>query len=364
MPPSPKPHIKGIKPVIHGGAGFNISQANSSLACREMLDLSTCCNPYGPPKGLRSALHNTDIEHYPDPHCIKLTALLSKNKGVQPANIIIGSGSTELIRLAVSAYAGPGDTIVIPCPTYGEYELAGTIADSRIAKYVLDEKDGFKMDCDKFIAFARQHYPAIIFLCNPNNPTGQYIGLSEVKRILDSFPDTLVIMDEAYIAFTDGAWDSSSLLKKGNLFIVRSMTKDYAIAGLRLGYGMASETIIESLMKVCPPWNVNAMAQEAGIAALSCGEYIEQCGKRIGRCKTYLTGQLTKMGYRCVPSSTNFFMFKTGNAGYFKKQMLAKGILVRDCTSFGLPEYVRIGPHRLTQCRRFIQAVKDMQVVH
>ncbi|RPJ56439.1 MAG: histidinol-phosphate aminotransferase family protein [Dehalococcoidia bacterium] len=348
MPPSPKPHIKDIKPAFHGGASFS-RQASSFFIKEGVLDFSTCCNPYGPPKSISQALRNADAEHYPDPDCNKLANLLSQKEAVTPANLIIGSGSTELIRLAATAYSGPGDMVIIPYPTYGEYELASKIAHTQIVRYQIKEKNGFKLACGEFIAHAKLHNPAIIFLCNPNNPTGQYLGLHDIERILNSFPDTLVVLDEAYIAFTDGAWNSGHLLAKDNLLIVRSMTKDFAIAGLRLGYGMASETIITNLKKVRPPWNVNSAAQEAGLAALSSGDYTAQCADRIRVCKTYLTEKLAGMGYLCVPTLTNFFMFKTGNASQFQKQMLAKGILVRDCTSFGLPAYVRVAPQGVTK---------------
>jgi len=358
--PSPKPHIENIKPVFHGGAGF-IKRENTEYNDLETLDFSTCCNPYGPPKIVRTALRKIDIEHYPDPESSKLIGLLSNKLEILPDNLVAGSGSTELIRLAASTYFGPGDAVVIPCPIYGEYELASTIVNARIEKYYVNEKDGFKINCDEFVSFAKLHHPAGIFICNPNNPTGQYLNLSEVENILKSFPDTLIILDEAYIAFTDNTWDSRSLLKRNNFFIVRSMTKDYGIAGLRMGYAMASAAIIANLKKVRPPWNVNSAAQAAGEAALSCDEYLTRCTDRIRRSTTYLTGELENMGYKVIPTSTNFFLFKVGDANHFQKQMLAKGILVRDCTSFGLPEYVRLAPLNRTHCQRFIQVVKEIR---
>lgn len=362
MPPSPKAHIRNIKPPVHGGTAYNAyNHKDRGFSKDELIDFSTCCNPYGPPKGVTAALPKADIEHYPDPYCSKLIAALSKSLGLRPDNIIVGSGATELIRLAVNSYAGPGDTILIPFPTYGEYELAGTISNCRIVKYRLMEKDGFKLGCEEFIEFAKLHQPSIIFLCNPNNPTGQYLNLHQVSRILDAFPDILVVLDEAYIAFTERAQQSTLLLDRGNLLIIRSMTKDYAIAGLRLGYGIAPENIIMTLTKVRPPWNVNAPAQQAGLAALSYKKYIKQCEMRIRNCKKYLEEQLTKLGYQCIPSSTNFFIFKTGNASHFKNQMLDKGILVRDCTSFGLPGYVRIAPQKIEQCRRFIREARKIK---
>jgi histidinol-phosphate aminotransferase len=325
------------------------------------MDFSTCCNPYGPGKTIRSAMNKIDAAHYPDPDSRQFVNSLSQKLRVPASRIITGSGSTELIRLAAHAYFGPGDTVVIPSPTYGEYGLACAIVNARVVKYAISENSNFQMDCDAFISFAKPHKPAGIFLCNPNNPTGQYLSINDVKRILDSFPDTLVVLDEAYIAFTTGAWDSRSLLARNNLLIVRSMTKDFALAGLRLGYAMACEDIIENIKKVRPPWNVSSAAQSAGIAALSSDDYLANCTEQIARSRTYLTREIRSLGYQVVPTRTNFFIFKTGDACKLHGQLLKKGILVRDCASFGLPNYVRVAPLRITQCKELIKAIKEIQ---
>ncbi len=248
MPPSPRSHIARIKPVFHGGVNF-MQGALPIVKQNVTMDFSTCCNPYGPGKTIRSAMNKIDAGHYPDPNSRQFVNLLSHKLRVPASRIITGSGSTEVIRLATHAYFGPGDTVVIPSPTYGEYGLACAIVNAGVVKYAISEHSNFQMDCDAFISFAKPHKPAGIFLCNPNNPTGQYLSMNDVKRILDSFPDTLVVLDEAYIAFTTGAWDSRSLLARNNLLIVRSMTKDFALAGLRLGYAMACEDIIENIKK-------------------------------------------------------------------------------------------------------------------
>lgn len=306
-------------------------------------------------------MHKIDAVHYPDPDSRQFIRLLSQKLGVASEHLIAGSGSTEIIRLAAQAYFGPGDTVVIPSPTYGEYGLACAIVNAGVVKYALSENSDFQMDCDAFIPFARSHKPAGIFLCNPNNPTGQYLSMHDVKKILDAFPDTLVVLDEAYIAFTQGAWDSRRLLTKNNLLIVRSMTKDFALAGLRLGYGIACEEIVENMKKVRPPWNVSSAAQSAGIAALSGDVYLSNCTERIGRSRTYLAREISNLGYHVVPTQTNFFIFKTRDAGKLRKQLLEKGILVRDCASFGLPKYVRTAPLRITQCKKLIKALKEIE---
>jgi histidinol-phosphate aminotransferase len=184
-----------------------------------------------------------------------------------------------------------------------------------------------------------------------------------VTKIVSSFPDTLIILDEAYVSFTGDAWDSLKLLSHPNILIVRSMTKDFALAGLRLGYGMASREIINTLKKVRPPWNVNSAAQQAGIAALKSAGYMKKCGALIDKGRDYLIAELKSLGYRVLPTDTNFFLVRVGKAADFQSRLLAGGCLVRDCSSFGLPGYVRMAPRRMGDCRGLITAIRSMQDV-
>jgi histidinol-phosphate aminotransferase len=354
-----KQHIAALPAVIHGGIN-SAGLAKSGINPGNVLDFSTCCNPYGPPKQLRRAIWETNSSFYPDPNSTALVRALAEKLSIDPGKLIAGSGSTEIIRLAAAAYLGPGDRVVMPSPTYGEYELTCRIVNSHVMKFILVEKDDFQLNAVKFVAFAKSHKPAGIFLCNPNNPTGQYLSYDHVSMIIQEFPDSLVVLDEAYIAFTDGAWDSRKLLKSPNLLIVRSMTKDFALAGLRLGYGISQRSIIDALIKVRPPWNVNSLAQQAGRMVLGCNNYILSCSERINRCKLYLAGELIKLGLKVIPSKTNFFIFQTEDAAGLKSRLLERGFLVRDCTSFGLPGYIRISPRNMPDCRKLIAAIREV----
>ena len=356
----PKQHIADIRPGTHGGINY-CAPAKHGARPKEILDFSTCCNPYGPPISVNSAILKANIALYPDPDCRKFIGLLSRTIGAPRKNLIATGGSTELLRLAALAYTGRGDTVVIPSPTYGEYELACQIANARIVKYRMKEGAGFRLAAGYFISFAQKHSPSAIFICNPNNPTGQYIGLSDIEKIVSAFPDTLIVLDEAYVSFTANAWDSLILLDYSNILIVRSMTKDLALAGLRLGYGIASREIIDTLKKVRPPWNVNSVAQQAGIAALNSPHYMKKCSALINKGKDYLLAELESLGYQVLPTDTNFFLVRVDKAADFQSRLLAKGFLVRDCSSFGLPGYVRMAPRRMQDCRSLIAAIKSMQ---
>ena len=172
-----------------------------------------------------------------------------------------------------------------------------------------------------------------------------------METLLTVSQDTLVIIDEAYIAFTKNSWAAVDLINAGNVIILRSMTKDYALAGLRLGYAMANESIISVLERVRPPWNVSSAAQAAGIAALRAEGYIESCAAKISQAKDFLVQELLKLDCAPLPSQTNFFLVKVKDATALRQGLLRQGVLVRDCASFGLPNYIRLSPRTMPECK-------------
>ncbi|MFH0942081.1 MAG: histidinol-phosphate transaminase [Chloroflexota bacterium] len=356
---SPKPHISRLAPSVHGGPSYR-ELGGLGLSAKDILDFSVSINPFGPPPGIRKALGKAEISAYPDSEANELKETLAGNLNLSTTNLIIGSGSTELIRLAAAAYFGPGDTVLIPQPTYGEYEVAAALVNASVLKVVAMAENNFRFETGRLAALVRRHHPRGIFLGNPNNPTGVYLLRKEVAEIIAANPQTLVVLDEAYLAFTEGAWSSLDLISRGNLLVVRSMTKDYALAGLRLGYAVASEAIIAALERAKPPWSVSGPAQKAGVFALNQAGYLEACGCRLRRAKEFLAGNLARLGFKVLPSSSNFFLVRVGNAAEFRARLLEKGIMVRDATSFGLPQYIRLAPRRPGECRRLLGAIKEI----
>ena len=357
----PKPIIGKLVPCAHGGINYNELET-LGIPPETIIDFSVSCNPFGPPPGIREALGNTAIDCYPDSESSELRQSLARKLNIGSDNLIIGSGSTELIRLVAIAYLGPGDLVLIPQPTYGEYEIACHLVDAQVLKQPMLKEANFQLNTAETVDLIQRHQPKGIFLCNPNNPTGQYLTEEKAKHIMSIAKDSLVILDEAYIAFTESAWTSSDLVNQGNLVILRSMTKDYALAGLRLGYAIAAEPVISVLKRAQPPWNVNAAAQKAGIFALSADDYLEESKVKIQEAKGFLLRELTCLGLSPLPSQTNFFLVEVGNAAKFRLALLKKGFLVRDCTSFGLPDYIRLAPRTLPECQKLIEAIKETRV--
>jgi len=331
------------------------------LTPEEVLDFSVSSNPFAPPLGVKKILNTVVVNRYPDSEATELRQCLSERLGVAPANIQAGNGSIELIRLIAWAYFRHGDSVLIPEPTFGEYEVACQIVGAEVIKQWGKAEEGFAPRIEETVNLIKQRHPAGVFICNPNNPTGNYLSRQEIKTILDSCEDSLLILDEAFIAFVNEGWSSIDLIHRGNVISVRSMTKDYALAGLRLGYAIANQEVIDSLHRVCLPWNVNVMAQKAGVAALEDTDYLEQCKQKVRQAKQFLIGELHRLGFALVPSKANFFLVKVGGAKAFRIALLKHGILVRDCASFGLPEYVRIAPRTMPQCQKLIATIEALK---
>lgn len=355
---TPRFEVQKIEPSAHGGIDYAELEA-LGISPEEVIDFSANLNPFGPPPGMKKAMARANIAAYPDSGASKLRRLLAERLGVGEDNILVGSGSVELIRLAALAYFGRGDEVLIVEPTFGEYEVACQVSGASVIKQRRAPK-GFRLDIAETTRLIKRHRPKGIFIDNPNNPTGQYLSRAEFERLLSAAEDSLVVLDEAYITFVDGVWSSIGMTRGNNLLILRSMTKDYSLAGLRLGYGVAKKEIISRLRRICPPWNVNAVAQQAGLAVVAAGGYLERCQLKLKRAKGYLVAELEALGLPVVPSAANFLLVEVGSAAGFRRKLLRRGVLVRDCTSFGLPAYVRISPRTLPECRRLVGAIREV----
>jgi len=356
----PRPEIEYLEVCPHGG--INRAELKAlGIAPEAVLDFSVCVNPYQLPAVTEALSGVTAINQYPDSEATELRQRLSEKLGMAPDSILVGSGTTELIRLIASAYFRPGDPVLILAPTYGDYEVACRIVGAETIKQWTKAEDNFALKIEETVELIREHRPRAVFICNPNNPTGRYLSRQEMGTVLTGGEDTLFILDEAYISFVDHSWPSTELISQGNVIILRSMTKDYALAGLRLGYAVAHQEIIRNLRKVCPPWNVNVIAQRAGVVALEDAGYLERSRKKVKEAKRFLIKELSQLGLPPLPSEAHYFLVKVGNARLFRASLLKNGILVRDGTSFGLPEYVRIAPRTMPECQRLITAIQELK---
>ncbi len=355
----PKPEIENLNTGTHGGIDY-AELASLGINPEKVLDFSVCTNPFMQLPTIASILKSIDIGRYPDSATTELRQRLSAKLGISPDNILAGNGSTELIRIAAQTYFEREDPVLILEPTYGDYEVACSIVGAKPVKQRARAEDGFIPDIAETVHLIKQHHPRGVFICNPNNPTGKYLPRRDIETIQEAIPDGLLILDEAYVNFVEKSWSSLELSSRGNVIVLRSLTKDYALAGLRIGYAIASRDIISSMRRVCPPWHVNIIAQKAGTAALENEACLQDAKRKLKEAKQFLVDSFSQRGFPVLPSDTHYFLVKAGAAGKLRSVLLRHGILVRDCASFGLPEYVRISPRSMDECRQFVNILDSV----
>ena len=346
-----------VRPV-HGG--LNITELGTlGLRPDDVLDFSASINPLGPSPRAVEASQTVNLSAYPDPDCVELRKAIGTELGVEPSRVLVGNGSTELIHLLARSFLSEQSSAVVFSPTFGEYEAACRL--QGVTPVALSPSDGFHWDVQAAIDLIADTRPSVVFLCNPNNPTGVYLSERDVTRIADALRGVgLLVLDEAYISFVDASWDSTALLAMFNVVVLRSMTKDYALTGLRLGYMLASEEVIERVKRFQYSWSVNAPAQAAGIAALSDPGHVERGREAVRAGKRCLSDAFASMGLECLPSAANFLLIRVGQATELRLALLQRyKICVRDCTSFGLPEYIRVGIRNMEDNRKLAEALRQ-----
>ena len=355
---------------FHGGNIYKIFREKN---IKEILDYSSNINPYGIPESLKKRItENLEIlERYPDPDYIELRQKLAHLNKVDISNIILGNGATEIIFLFMKVINPK--KILIAAPTFGEYERAvkatervensSILGDSnkkkddenscgkqkiKIEYFELKESDDFKLNIHNLKNELEKKYDLLI-ICNPNNPTGKFLKLSETEQILKECNkyNTKLFIDEAFIDFLkDGMKESIINTKenKQNLFVARAFTKFFAIPGLRLGYGIYFDKKLEKgISEKKEPWSVNNIAEMAGLTVLDDTEYIEKTLKWITEEKTYVYEKLNEIsGIKPYKTEVNFitvkiednFILKGLNVKILREKMLEQGILIRDASNF------------------------------
>jgi len=353
----PRPEVQATPLDQHGALDY-IELTRLGIVPDEIIDFSVNSNPFGPSPAVREALWRAVIERYPDRESLALRKALAENFSIDPAQLLVGNGTAELLWLVAIAFVRPGDRALVLKPTFGEYARSVALMGARVESIWAKEENNFTFNPETIHEALEAATPRLVFICNPNNPTGTALPAERIGELAAAHPNTLFVIDEAYIQFVPGLRSCISL-NLPNLILLRSMTKDYALAGLRLGFAAGQPNLIEALAKVRPPWNVNAVAQEAGLAALMDEAHLSQSMAHLHAAKMdFLTG-LHILGLHPVPSATHYFIIKVGNAVEFRRRLLAYRIQVRDCSSFGLPNYIRIATRKPDENARLLLALKE-----
>jgi histidinol-phosphate aminotransferase len=358
---------------VHGG--IKLAELRElGLRLEDCLDFSASVSPLGPPEGVAEAIAAVDLAAYPDPHSLALTEAIARHHrqdGVGVGNVLVGNGSTEIIHLLARAFIGTPDAgvnsaVLLLTPTYSEYGGAAAIAGGAVTNLEADRfDDGFGWDVGQAAERIAGERPALVFVCNPNNPTGALIDRAGMEALTGAAESSgsLLIVDEAYINLSEryGEVDLVSLAAAStSVVVLRSMTKDYALTALRLGYAVAAERIINRLAELQPDWSVNGLAQAAGVVALSDDGYLARARAEVRASRECVEERFEALGIRCYPTAANYVLAAVGDAALLRDGLARQGFFVRDCTSFGLPDCIRIGLRPVDDCLRLADAVEQV----
>jgi histidinol-phosphate aminotransferase len=367
--PSVSTRIAGLEPLSHGGASAAdlVRQGVDAASVGDLIDLSTNVHSYGPPASIAATLANVSLDRYPDANAATMREAMARQLGVQPEQVVAGNGSVELIYLLCHAYLDPGDRALVIGPTFGEYSSAIRFCGAEAVEYRAPEQHGFQPDLMAILNLIRKRRPKLVFCCNPNNPTGQVLGEGAVRLLMEAAGRVggLLVLDEAYLPLVDSGvltWRSVDLLESGPVVLLRSVTKDYAVPGLRLGYALAPIGVGQALNAIRLPWGVNVFAEAVGQTLLTETAYLDSCRARLAQDKAYLLESLDRIKAAYVASTTNFCLIRVGGtAEACRAALLQCGVIVRDCTNFGLPDYIRVSVHGRHATDRLARGLAEWQ---
>ena len=363
-------NFRNLKPCVHGADVLEAAE-KTGVKREDIVDFSSSVNPLGASQKALAAAKGSfgEIPSYPDSYSTVLREAIARHySGITKDNLIASNGSTELIYLFAEAFMCRGEVAIVPAPSFGEYENAVLKTGQKFRYVKLDRN--FEANPEKFIS-AMTGKTKIVYFCNPNNPTSILTQQEKLEKIVRHAlkKDILVFLDEDFLEFVE-IEEQRSMISRirefPNLFVLRSFTKIFGLAGLRIGYGVASEKIISLLMNAKLPWNVNCLGQIAAEAALRDTEHLKRTLDLIKQEKAFLLQGLTKIrALQVYPPDANFIFIgiqKSGlTAAQLKQRMLSHGILIRDCSSFTCLDefYIRVAVKTRNENERLLAAFKE-----
>ncbi len=362
--------LQKIERVVHGALDYGELE-HLGLLPEEILDFSVNSNPYGPSPHVREAVANAAFDRYPDRACRALRQTLLTYE-VSPFPLLIetvvcGNGASELIWTIAHTYLKAGMKAAIIGPTFGEYRAASVAVGATVIELQTHATDAFQLENTMFSAWLMTEKPQLVWLCNPNNPTGTWLEREQLSHIVTTCrrSGTILVVDESYWRFvlpsaTYSALEFVDITTESPVIVLRSLTKDFALAGLRLGYAVAAPQRIEQLTAQLPSWNVSGVAQAAGQAALEDRKYLAAMFQELARERQAFFSALQSSEIQVVASQTHFCLLAVGDAQRVRQQLLRRKILVRDCTSFGLPQFIRVATRPEHDWQQLLAALKEV----
>lgn len=344
LTPLLRPHIANLQPY---------TSARDEYTGKEGIFLDANENPYG-------SVTDEDHNRYPDPYQLELKAEIAKIKKVKPSQLFLGNGSDEAIDLLFRAFCNPGkDNVILLPPTYGMYEVSAGINDVETRKVPLTED--FQLQPD-LILKAVDENTKIIFVCSPNNPSGNKVNREDILRLIREFKG-LVVVDEAYIDFSDEPSFTTLLGEYGNLLVMQTFSKAWGLASLRLGMAFASKKMIKILNRIKPPYNISGLTQQTVLAAIQKVDKVNAMIADILQERDYLKKELSQLDFieKIHPSHANFLLVKMPNASHVYDDLIEEKIIVRNRSKVQLcEECLRISVGTRAENEAFIKALKKI----
>ncbi|MBI5005649.1 MAG: histidinol-phosphate transaminase [Nitrosomonadales bacterium] len=372
-------YIRSIAPYQPGKP---ISELERELGISGIIKLASNENPLGASPAAVAAMQNAikSIALYPDGNGFELKDALVKRYGVAHASITLGNGSNDLLELAARAFLAPGDRVVYSAHAFAVYALATQAVGA--TGISVPAAAGFGHDLPAMQKAARDNKVKMVFIANPNNPTGTFLSADDLLVFMRGLPpEILVVLDEAYNEYLpeDKRYDSVSWLRTGNgeavgdpsaspsrglkefpnLIISRTFSKAYGLAGLRVGYALAHEQVTDMMNRVRQPFNVNSVAQAAAVAALRDVSFVKKTFELNQRGMQQITDGLAKLGLEYIPSFGNFVAFRIGNATAMYRRLLELGVIVRPIANYDMPDWLRVSIGLESENAKFLHALKQ-----
>jgi len=360
QPIRPQRGLNSIHPYVPGKP---IDEVKREFGLDDVIKMASNENPIGvSPKALdamRDALSR--LNHYPDGASYEFRSALAAHFDVDRAQVAVGNGADDLILELSMAFLDEGDEVVVSRSSFPMYDIYAAAMRAQMIKTPLTPQLGIDLDA---MADAVTDRTRLIYVCNPNNPTGTIVGASDVDRFVNRIPErVIVVMDEAYVEMVDSDDfpDSLAYVRDGrpNVVVLRTFSKVYGLAGIRIGYGFAHANLVTTLFKIKPPFNVNVLAQVAGIAALDDGDFVARSVAENRRGREALYAGFTRLGLEVAPSHTNFILVRFGlQAAAVQQALLERGVIVRPCGGYDLPEHLRISIGTAAENARLLQELE------
>ena len=351
-----------IESLVPYPPGKPIEELERELGISGSIKLASNENPLGPSRlGTEAVLGALEkLNRYPDGSCYYLKNKLSARLGVPPEALSVGNGSNEIIELLIRAFLASGEEVVMAEPSFAVYPIAVKSHGGAARALPLRE---MTHDLDA-MAGAVNEKTRLVFIANPNNPTGTIVEGDELTRFIEGLPDGVITcVDEAYFEYVKSPAypETIEYVKEGwPVVVLRTFSKAYGLAGLRVGYGVAHPDIVVMMEKARQPFNVNSLAQAAAVAALDDTVHIGSSRKNNSRGLEYLYKEVGAIGLEYVETEANFFLIKVGDGAAIYEALLTRGVIVRPMESYGLPEYIRVTVGLPDENERFISELKGV----